>query len=55
MLSIYNNVGMDQSSLRGTMDVTDMVGVTTPVGYYKCYQREGVDYDPMTAAQAFDS
>lgn len=49
MLSIYNNVGMDQSSLRGTMDVTDMVGVTTPVGYYKCYQREGVDYDPMTA------
>lgn len=49
MLSIYNNVGLDQSSIRGTMDVTDMVGVTTPVGYYKCYQREGVDYDPMTA------
>lgn len=49
MLNIYNNVGLDQSSPRGTMDVTDMVGVTTPVGYYKCYQREGVDYDPMTA------
>lgn len=48
VLSIYNNVGLGHQTLRGKMDVSDMLKAATPVGYYKCYQREGVDYDPMT-------